>query len=125
MESPVYASMPRDHAAWIKELLNRMRTSTCSERALLIEAYLRETAAQVLCVSVQEIEANDHLLEHGLDSLLAMDLLGRCEADLCLSIQPREVFERPRISLLAHWLAEQCAGTPDIGHAEPFEEGRL
>jgi acyl carrier protein len=72
-----------------------------------LAAYLRRFIAQVLYIEEARLPADGNLMELGMDSLMAMELIRGVERDLHLRLYPREILERPSIGALAQYLATE------------------
>ncbi|MGK3844929.1 acyl carrier protein, partial [Enterococcus faecium] len=71
----------------------------------------------VLYLPAEQIPVDRHLLELGVDSLMAMELIRGLERDYGLRIYPREVLEQPDIATLATYLAAEVARRAGPAHA--------
>jgi acyl transferase domain-containing protein/acyl carrier protein len=84
-----------------------------------LESHLQERVAQVLRLPSARVDVHRPLKTLGLDSLMALELRNRLEADLGLSLSATFVFNYPTVSVLAPYLAERmgipltAAGAPE------------
>jgi NADPH:quinone reductase-like Zn-dependent oxidoreductase/acyl carrier protein len=70
---------------------------------------LREETAAVMGIETAEVDPNVGLTEHGMDSLMAVELSGRIGRALELSLPSTFVFEYPTLSALSRHLLDQIA----------------
>jgi acyl carrier protein len=76
-------------------------------RRQLVEAYLRETIGKVVGAPASKIALNRPLSELGMDSLMAIELKNRIEADLGATVPMVKFLEGPSVRELSAFLAEQ------------------
>ncbi|MBR8830412.1 MAG: 2-succinylbenzoate--CoA ligase [Chroococcopsis gigantea SAG 12.99] len=69
--------------------------------------YLRRSIARLVQSPLDEISPAASLLDLGLDSLMVMEAINLIKADLQLMLYPREIYERPVLKNLAHYLARE------------------
>lgn len=101
---------------------HRIRNEAPGARAVIIEQYLLETVSGILRLPPAHIQCEGRLMDYGLDSLLAMDLIARCSRDLQLTLYPRDVFEKPSITQLAQLLAARSSQTGEaLGHPHALD----
>jgi malonyl CoA-acyl carrier protein transacylase len=74
-------------------------------------SYLQTAIAKILQISPEQLKATESLLERGMDSLMVMEAINQLKTDLRLMIYPREFYERPKIDVLAKYLAVEFAKT--------------
>ena len=106
----------------------RMRQMPAARRQGVLEGYLRRAAAQALSLHEDEISAGTPLLELGLDSMKAMELIGDIERDLQVRLEPRHVFDHGSILALATYLSEELektSATAETDHPWEVEEGSI
>ncbi|NVJ26526.1 amino acid adenylation domain-containing protein, partial [Myxococcus sp. AM011] len=89
----------------IAELL---RATAPEEQLSRLESYLRDVLARVVHLESSGIHAHSALAELGLDSLMLLELQGRLEAELELSLPPAFLWRYPTLAatadpLLARW----------------------
>ncbi|HKC11395.1 MAG TPA: SDR family NAD(P)-dependent oxidoreductase [Vicinamibacteria bacterium] len=80
-------------------------------RRARLESHLREMVARVLKLPPARVDVNKPFRALGLDSLMALELRNRLEADLGLKLSATLVFNHPTVAALAPHLAE-CMGIP-------------
>ncbi|MBD2580663.1 type I polyketide synthase [Oscillatoria sp. FACHB-1406] len=90
-----------------------------TQRETYLTAYLQTSLAQILQLNGTEISKSESLLDLGMDSLMVMEAVDRLKTDLDLMLYPREFYERPKIEILAKYLAVEFAKTHDIGTVIP------
>jgi acyl carrier protein len=76
------------------------------ERRPLVEEFLVEQIAQVLKCSPSRVDAHQPLNRLGIDSLMAVELKNRVEADLETSVPVTALLQGPSLSQLATQLLE-------------------
>ena len=77
--------------------------------ASTIQSWCVEHAAQILNVSVGEIDANTDVDRFGLDSAMAVALIMELEEWLGVELAPELLFEYPTIAGLSQHLASRVA----------------
>lgn len=83
-----------------------MGLSVVQRKSALFE-YLRQAIAQILKLDIAQIQDQDNLLDLGMDSLMIMEAITKLKQDLQLMLYPREIYERPRLDVLAAYLTEE------------------
>ena len=78
-----------------------------------LQDYLIERIASTLGVPASTLDPDRNLLELGLDSLTATEVLGRASVDLDLVVYPREAFEHPTPARLATHLEKSLQRAPE------------
>jgi acyl transferase domain-containing protein len=97
------AAPPRPDATAI---LWRIDRAPAHLRRSLLRDYLREQVAATLRLpSPQGVRPDRGLFEMGIDSLMALELKARCEADLERALRPTLVFDHPSVEALTDALA--------------------
>ncbi|MEX1118014.1 MAG: type I polyketide synthase [Terrimicrobiaceae bacterium] len=76
------------------------------ERLVLLELFVRETAARVLGLPAAKLDPARPLMESGLDSLMAIELVNRLEEGLQLRFPVEKIAGGPSITKLAQILAD-------------------
>jgi acyl transferase domain-containing protein/acyl-CoA synthetase (AMP-forming)/AMP-acid ligase II/pimeloyl-ACP methyl ester carboxylesterase/acyl carrier protein len=95
----------------VNNLFTELTQADSNERAILLVDYLTKAIATILNLPVAEINPDESLLDLGIDSLMVMEVINYLKTDLQLMIYPREFYDRPRISALATYLAEEFVTT--------------
>ncbi len=80
------------------------QASATNERESLLQNHLCNSLAQILQIEPQDIAPTDSLLDLGMDSLMVMEAVNKLKEDLQLMLYPREIYERPKIEVLAKYL---------------------
>jgi acyl transferase domain-containing protein/acyl carrier protein len=96
----------------------RLLEEAPDERARLVAAGLKHHLASVLRTSATAVDMDDPLSGLGLDSLMAVELKNRIEADLGIAVPVGELMEAPRLDQLTEYLCRRLAeeaGTPSAG----------
>ena len=73
----------------------------------ILEGQLREQAARVLRLSAAALDVEQPLNNVGIDSLMAIELKNRIEADLGVTVPMVKFLEGPSVRALAQFVAEQ------------------
>jgi acyl carrier protein len=73
----------------------------------ILESQLREQAGRVLKMSAASLDVEDPLNTLGIDSLMAIELKNRIEADLGVTVPMVKFLEGPSVRELAGYMAEQ------------------
>jgi acyl transferase domain-containing protein/acyl carrier protein len=129
----VQAISPQPAAGWSgNEILRTLRETPAGGRPTMLVEHLRGRVARILRLEPADVPAETPLKSLGLDSLMALELRNRLEADLGLRLSATLVWSHPTISALAtHFIevlalgasvppagdAPQAAG-PDLSTAE-------
>lgn len=93
------------------KILLQLETTLDSDRQAVLIAYLQAEVAKVLGLeSSQLLEPQRGFFEMGMDSLMAVELKARLEADLCASLPATLAFESPTIKDLAEYLGGEVLG---------------
>jgi acyl transferase domain-containing protein/acyl-CoA synthetase (AMP-forming)/AMP-acid ligase II/pimeloyl-ACP methyl ester carboxylesterase len=92
------------------------------QRQQHLQTYLQRAIAQILRLPATAIAPEENLIDLGMDSLMVMEAVERLSADLQLMLYPREVYERPRLAVLARYLAEEFSRTHDPSVANQASE---
>ena len=90
-----------------------LKQATTKEREILISDYLQNAIASILHIAPEKINPEDSLLDLGMDSLMVMEAINYLKTDLQLMLYPREFYERPKISALVPYLAQEFTVTHD------------
>jgi thioesterase domain-containing protein/acyl carrier protein len=88
-------------------LRSQWRSWQLEEREQALESYLRSQIGDVLHLDSEALQVHRDLTELGLDSLMAMEIIRRMEADLDIRVYPREIFEQPSIRALTDHLSAE------------------
>ena len=87
---------------------DELLTATPEDRQELLTVYLQHSIAKVLGLKGNQIPAiYQNLLGLGMDSLTMMQVVAQLKQNLKLVIHPREFYDRPRIDVLAGYLAAE------------------
>jgi acyl transferase domain-containing protein/acyl carrier protein len=87
-------------------------------RRALLEDHLRRRVAQVLRLAPARVEVGKPLRALGLDSLMALELRNRLEADFQLKLPATLVWNHPTVTALAPHLAERMGIPIDAGESD-------
>jgi acyl transferase domain-containing protein/acyl-CoA synthetase (AMP-forming)/AMP-acid ligase II/acyl carrier protein len=90
----------------------------------ILEGQLREQAARVLRLSATALDIDQPLNNVGIDSLMAIELKNRIEADLGVTVPMVKFLEGPTVRDLAAYVSARFAGAPTAGPA-PSDAGQL
>ncbi|MFE0137399.1 thioester reductase domain-containing protein, partial [Streptomyces sp. NPDC059037] len=89
-----------DRGEGADSLVGELTGSAPDGRRARLATFIRETVAEVAGVEPGAIDADQAVLDYGLDSLMVMDVVRQCKRRLGLSIRASELFER---STLVDW----------------------
>jgi acyl carrier protein len=93
------------------------------ERRGLVEGFLVEQIAQVLKCSPTRVDAHEPLNRLGIDSLMAVELKNRVEADLETNLPVTALLQGPSLSQLAAQLLEGLDAPTADDPSAPEEDG--
>jgi acyl transferase domain-containing protein/acyl carrier protein len=93
------------------------------ERRSLVEGFLVEQIAQVLKCSPSRVDAHEPLNRLGIDSLMAVELKNRVEADLETNLPVTALLQGPSLSQLAAQLLEGLDAPAADDPSAPEEDG--
>jgi thioester reductase-like protein len=113
-EAMVAGRGERGQSAWVREEL-RNATQASEARAILLD-YLVEQVAQVLDADAAQVQANKPLSQIGLDSLMAVELVHRVEADLDLTLSMGTVMGGSTLRDLAESILRMVRSDADGGN---------
>lgn len=98
---------------------HKLQSAEPAERAQLLEEYLRTQLAATLGTRPESLDAHQPLLQLGIDSLMAMELRNRVQAELGIEIRMIDLLENPTLAGLTSRLAGQWSTTPtDVSTAD-------
>lgn len=107
-------------------ILAQLVDSQSGERRELLQAYLCEQLVLIFALgSGYVVEADRSLMEMGMDSLMAVELRNRLQADLKVSVAVADLLAGPSVTELADQLLAQVGQQADPEPAEEWEEGSL
>jgi thioesterase domain-containing protein/acyl carrier protein len=106
----------------IREVLHQAKPE---ERKQIAEGYIREQVARVLGTSAGKLDVEQPLNELGLDSLMAIELKNRIEADLVLSLPTGRLVQGPSIGKLSTEVLLELGkdGAAGMGEAKAERDG--
>jgi acyl transferase domain-containing protein/thioesterase domain-containing protein/acyl carrier protein len=112
------SDQPKDGQSFREEILS----SPATGRLAAVTAQLKEQIAKVLRTSPSKLDTERPLNEHGLDSLMGVELLNRIETSLGVSLPPGNLAAGNSISKMAAQILEAMTGasaTPavEVGEA--------
>jgi len=90
----------------------RLLASGPEERRARLAAYLREQVGRVLGLPAARVDAEQPIGKLGLDSLMAVELKNRIEADLGIGLAAVALLEGPSVTELTARLLNQLDGSP-------------
>jgi acyl transferase domain-containing protein/acyl carrier protein len=99
-------------------ILERLKNSSAAEQQGILETYLREQSARVLRVAAAEIPLDRPLSQLGLDSLMAVELMNRIEADLKVNINTSGLLGGQSIVALARELGGRLSAGNSLTRTE-------
>ncbi len=103
----------------LSQIIRQLEDASSDDRRTLLEKYVQQQAAIILkASSADEIELNQGLFDMGFDSLMAVELKNRLEADLGKPLRSTLVFNYPNIAAIADYLMTEVlkytSSPPDI-----------
>ncbi len=108
--------------------LQELRTASEAERTAALESYVREIVARVLGFAVSGVDTGAALTTLGLDSLMAVQLKNRIDADLGVVIPMAQFVRGPTVTEIAAEIGElvlRQIGPERDRDTRPYEEGLL
>jgi NADPH:quinone reductase-like Zn-dependent oxidoreductase/acyl carrier protein len=105
------------------QINERLQQAKPEERRDIVENFIRDQVAKVLGIAAGRLELDRSLNELGLDSLMAVELKNRLEADLQLSLSAGRLVQGPSIQELATDVLKLLAA-PDSARAPSPVMGR-
>jgi acyl transferase domain-containing protein/alpha-beta hydrolase superfamily lysophospholipase/acyl carrier protein len=100
-------------------LPQQIRSAPRILRPGLLSIYLRRQFADAMELEADAIALDGNLAELGLDSLMTMGVIANIKRDFQLSFYPREIYQRPSITALAAYLADEL----DEPRGKPAKSG--
>jgi acyl transferase domain-containing protein/NAD(P)-dependent dehydrogenase (short-subunit alcohol dehydrogenase family)/acyl carrier protein len=101
------ASQPEESAGYINR--STILNADAAERQQLLEEYLRDAGGRVLGLATSKLDVQQPLNRMGIDSLMAVELKNRIEADLAVEIPVLKFLEGASLSQLAAFLRDRLA----------------
>jgi pimeloyl-ACP methyl ester carboxylesterase/aryl carrier-like protein len=129
LDSPFYSALTAGYAATAaaetSEIFAQLLAAAQGDRSDIALAYLRTALAQIVGAPEDLFTPESNLLELGLDSLMAMDLINGIKRDLRVTLYPREFYQRPFTGQLAEYLAQEfeIANRATADSPAPIEPG--
>src|SRR6185295_3325451 len=80
-----------------------------AERQQLLEEYLRDAGGRVLGLATSKLDVQQPLNRMGIDSLMAVELKNRIEADLAVEIPVLKFLDGASLSQLASFLRDRLS----------------
>jgi acyl carrier protein len=107
----------------------RLLSAAPEEKGELLKKYIQEQVARALRMSASKIGADQALGTLGLESLMAIELRNRLEADLKVKLSATLIWNYPTINQLTTYLAGkldlvQGTSTPEDGKIDGLESKR-
>jgi myxalamid-type polyketide synthase MxaE and MxaD len=101
------------------DLAARLEGLSGGARRDLLLAHVRAVAAAVLGLSEARIDPEQGLFDMGMDSLMAVDLKTRLEAEVGHRLPSTLTFNYPTVAALAGYLADEVLGSRPAGPSAP------
>ena len=121
---PFFAALAGDDAGQPKaaaapaSILRELSQAPAGQRRALLRAHVHTQVAAVLHLPPgRRVPEGEGFFDHGLDSLMAMELRQHLEADLAKPLPATLVFDYPTVTALADWLLAQIG--PAAGQSVP------
>lgn len=116
---PMYARVAQENTQSRSgvSLLPRLMAATPSERVALVEDFLAEQVAGVFGIETAKVDRTTSLTNLGLDSLMAVELMNRVEAELGMNIPMGGVLSGPNVKELTQTvlgLMVESTGAADV-----------
>jgi len=92
-----------------ESILRRITEAAPEARPRMLQEYLRNQLAKVLGTSPSRLDVNQSVLSVGVDSLMAVELRSRLQAEIGVNIPPAKFVEGLSIAGMAAYVAEQLA----------------
>jgi acyl transferase domain-containing protein/NADPH:quinone reductase-like Zn-dependent oxidoreductase/acyl carrier protein len=111
--SPFFAAIPADRGADLggdvagHAVLTELRTVEPAARQRFLEKHLTAHAAEILRVNTSALDPDRSLSDHGLDSLMALELSTRINREFDIRVTPRQMRQDSSPSALASQLVNQ------------------
>lgn len=105
-----YFSQVLDNTQEIQQknnIFQQLKSSSTIEQKQHLIGYLQESIARILKLEPTQIQPTDNLLDLGMDSLMVMEAIAHLKQDLHLMLYPREIYERPKLQVLAKYLGDE------------------
>ena len=115
LEHVVHAHGGHEQPGDVRPRLTREHLATLGsdERRDALLAYVGEQVGSVLKTSPASLDPHEPLTNLGLDSLMALELKNRLEADLHLTVRMVQLLDGPNVEQLAEWIGDE------LGTQEP------
>jgi myxalamid-type polyketide synthase MxaB len=111
-----FAATTEPTPAQKSEFLQQLEAAVPSERPTLLMTHIRSQIAKILGLSsAEQIAPRQRLFDLGLDSLMAIELKNKLEANLGQSLRSTLLFDYPTLEALVDYLAQE------MGLLEPVE----
>ncbi len=81
-----------------------LRKISPNQRLDVLKAHLQTILSRILRVEETSLEGDRNLLDLGVDSLMAMEIVTDLQHNLSLTLYPREFYEHPTLNRLAEYL---------------------
>ncbi|WP_201373078.1 MupA/Atu3671 family FMN-dependent luciferase-like monooxygenase [Ktedonobacter robiniae] len=88
----------------LKEIVEQVQTASKAQRLALIRQYLLLQLALLLRKPLAEIEHVKDLKDLGMDSLMVVDIIGHCQNDFHVSLDPVQFYERSILDKLTEYI---------------------
>lgn len=88
-----------------------------SERITLLECYLQQHLATILGLDIAQVDPHEPLNTLGMDSLMAIELRNRIEANLGVTVPLADLYRGTNIAQLSSMLLEQVFEQEEQGYA--------
>ena len=112
------------------ELARTLERTPLAQRRAKARQWLRELVADVIgAADAGEVDPHRGFFELGMDSLMAVDLRNRLQAELQIVVEATVAFEFPNVDALAGWILEalgldverEVAASEDVAVSQPPE----
>ncbi len=103
-------------------LLDALMAVAPEDRQTFLQTHIREQLAKVLGTSPAKVDVEKPLLDLGLDSLMALEIANRIQADVGVKIPPMKFMEGLTVSGLATIVIEQLTETKPAPAVAPASQ---
>jgi acyl transferase domain-containing protein/acyl carrier protein len=104
-------------------IVRKFLESPAAERhAVLLEYVRNQVAATLRMKSARMVPTDQGVFDLGVDSLMAMELKNRFEADLGKSLRPTLVFDYPTVEAMTGYLAQELGEAPGVAGEKRQED---
>ena len=98
-------------------IIGKLEGTPAGQRSTVLIDYVQKQVAMVLHLKqTKRVSPDQGLFDLGIDSLMAMELKNKFEADMGRPLRPTLIFDYPTVDALASYLAEEMGMADDQSH---------